>query len=481
MSDGASALAEIERCRVEDPERAARRCEEYLQTHNKDVAGYLVLARCYVDLRQETTAIEVLRNALQLAPDRVNVLVFLGNLYLYLQQVAEAGRVFERGMQIAPDSAAVQLGFGRVLVIRGEITSAQECFSTALAIDPTLPGVSLHLARSRRFSSNDKEIISSLEGLRSHPGMSASALSDLRFALGKVSDDCGEYVRAFEHYEAANRLVAATVNFDRAAFTRSVDLLMLSFSPTYFNVRGHSGQSADTPIFVVGMPRSGTTLVEQILASHPVVHGAGELGYIDQLTRDIGAPVPYPRAVIGMEAELAFEFSQRYLRWTKALSQEALRIVDKMPSNFFHLGFIATLFPRAHIIHCQREPLDVCLSIYFQQFETGNEWAYDLSDIAYFHRGYVRLMDHWENVLPISIYNIHYEDLVAEPETSVRQLIEFCGLPWDSACLNFHQHTRAVLTGSNWQVRQPLYSQSVGRWKLYDPHLGPLKKELYSA
>ena len=188
--------------------------------------------------------------------------------------------------------------------------------------------------------------------------------------------------------------------------------------------------------------------------------------------------MPYPRAAIGMDGFVAYELSERYLRKTRALSPKATRITDKMPTNFFHLGFIASLFPQAHIIHCRRDPLDTCLSIYFQQFETGHEWAYDLSDIAFFYRGYQRIMAHWRKVLPSPIHEVHYESLISRLEETSRLMVAHCGLSWESTCLDFHQQARTVTTSSAWQVRQPLYSRSVHRWKLYDSRLDSLRQEL---
>lgn len=474
----AEALNLIERQRLVDPAKALSRCRAYVKAHPQSVDGYLVLARCLVDARRENEAVVVLRKAQSLDSERVDVMVFLGNIALYLQQVEEAGDVFEKAMRTNAQIGAVHLGLGRVLAIRGEVERAHKCFTRALALEPTLPGVALHLSRSRKFSTDDKSTIVLLERLLRNPDLSSSARADLHFGLGKINDDCCDYDLAFRHYERANQLVSDTVSFDRIRFARSLDLLCLSFSTNFFDSGRASGQLSQTPIFIVGMPRSGTTLVEQILSSHSVVHGGGELAYIDQLTREIGAPVPYPRAAIGMGAPMAFELSERYLEKIKTLSPNASRIADKMPTNFFHLGFIASLFPKAHIIHCRRQPLDTCVSIYFQQFETGNEWAYKLSDIAFFYKGYLRTMSHWQNVLPVPIHEVHYESLIRNPEETTRQMVDYCGLPWETGCLDFHNHPRPVLTSSSWQVRQPLYSQSVERWKRYDSYLDPLRREL---
>lgn len=437
-----------------------------------------MLARCFLSLDRESEAIAVIRECQNFESASVDVMISLGNLALYLQQLDEASRIFQSAMRTDPQNGAVHLGLGRVLVSRGEIEAAQAQFFRALDLEPTLPGVALHLSRSHRFTTEDNNTIAYLDSLRRHPGMSTSAMADLHFALGKISDDCSRFDLAFEHYEEANRLVSKTLSFDRQKFTRSVDLLCLSFSSIFFDTHTNVGQNSQIPIFIVGMPRSGTTLVEQILASHSEVHGAGELSYIDRLSNELAAPVSYPRAVIGMDGLLAYELSERYLQKVAALSPKATRIADKMPTNLFHLGFIASLFPQAHIIHCRRDPLDTCLSIYFQQFETGHEWAYDLGNIAFFYNGYQRIMAHWEKVLPLSIHEVHYESLVSCPEETSRKMVAHCGLSWESSCLDFHQQGGTVMTSSAWQVRQPLYSRSVGRCRLYETHLDSLRREL---
>ena len=437
-------LRAIERQREVDPELAAKQCLEYVLAHPVQHDGY----------------------------------VLLGNLLLYLQRVDESQAAFEQAMQLNPADAAAHLGLGRVLMGRGSTAEARRRFEQALVLDPTLPGVSLQLARSRRFTSHDREAITSIESLLCREDLSWSALSDLHFALGKIRDDCDDYERAFHHYREANRLVHCAFEFDRGQFDRAVGALILTFSPAFFEMHGDSGQVSRSPVFIVGMPRSGTTLVEQILASHPDVFGAGELPYVDQLTRQIGGPVPYPRAAIRMDAPLAWELSERYLQHTRELAGDALRVTDKMPPNWAHLGFIATLFPSATIIQCRRDPLDTCLSIYFQQFESRNEWAYDLSDIAYFYRGYDRVMSHWKDVLPADIHEVRYEDLIGDIESTCRELITSCAIPWDPVCLAFYEQDRSDLSASDWQVRQPIYSHAVGRWKHYEHHLDSLKSGL---
>lgn len=228
------------------------------------------------------------------------------------------------------------------------------------------------------------------------------------------------------------------------------------------------------------MPRSGTTLVEQILASHPEVFGAGELtdmqDLLRQLTETSATSLPYPECLTLIDGTVVARLADDYLARLRELSPDAPRVTDKLPSNFWHLGIIAVLFPHARIIHCMRDPMDVCLSCYFQDFDGYQPFAYDLTDLGQYYTQYERVMAHWREVLPVPILDVRYEELIADTEYVARGMIAYCDLNWDEACLAFHETDRPVLTSSQWQVRLPAYTSSIGRWKHYDLHLGPLKR-----
>ena len=241
------------------------------------------------------------------------------------------------------------------------------------------------------------------------------------------------------------------------------------FDADFLATRQGFGDDSEVPVFIVGMPRSGTTLVEQIAASHPAVFGAGERDDIGAL-----AGAQFPGGTADLDAVAAGTLARTHLERMRDLAGEALRITDKTPVNFLYLGLIALLFPRARIVHCRREARDVCLSCYFQNFVAGLPWATDLADLGRYHRAYRRIMDHWHQVLPLTILDVDYQDLVAAPEEGSRRIVDFLGLPWDDACLDFHRSRRTVRSAANWQVRRPIYATSVGRWKAYEPWLGPL-------
>jgi len=302
----------------------------------------------------------------------------------------------------------------------------------------------------------------------------------LNFALAKAFNDCGHWDRAFDHYHRGNRL--ADVAFDPAASLAYVKAMIDTFTPEMLAARSSFGRESSRPVFIVGMPRSGTTLVEQIVASHPQVTGAGELDDLRVLGFEVPSlsksPQPYPRCMADIDRQLATGLADRYLARLHAIDPNARRVTDKMPQNFLYLGLIGMLLPEARVIHCRRHPLDVCLSCYFVNFTQRLSFAYDLNSLGVYYRHYEMLMDHWRRVRPAAMLEVDYEGLVADQEGVSRRLIEFCGLDWHPACLSFHKNRRPVETASSWQVRRPIYSGSVQRWKHYEKYLDPLKEAL---
>jgi hypothetical protein len=302
------------------------------------------------------------------------------------------------------------------------------------------------------------------------------------YALGTLYDAMGLFDRAFDCIRRANELSVAA--FDLDAFSHFVEDSIETFSVANLPQLPHSTVTTELPIFIVGMPRSGTTLVEQIIASHPDAHGAGELshleGFVNTLDRAAtsrGMP-PYPKFLFNTQSPVLDTFASRYNDYIAALRPGAKRVTDKHPLNFRYLGFIQLLFPKARVIHCTREPLDTCLSIYFNAFSRRNAFANDLKTLGMYYREYEKLMAHWHRTLSTPLLDISYEQLVATPETVVRQIVDFAGLPWHDACMRFFENRRAVATPSYSQVRRPIYRTSVGRAQAYAPHLRPLIQAL---
>ena len=308
----------------------------------------------------------------------------------------------------------------------------------------------------------------------------------LPLRLGNVLDAQGDYDEAFASFQQANELRRTYQRDNRRAFDAEghralVNEAISTFDRAYFQRVQGWGTESELPIFILGMPRSGTSLTEQILSSHPAVYGAGELveipRLIDQLTGGDSNTMPRPTAFANRQ--MIQELSTRYLqRLTQvAAPKQATRITNKNLSNALYLGLIATAFPRARLISCRRDPRDVCLSCYFQNFHYM-DFAWSLEEIVFYYEEYERLMAHWSNVLPLPIYEVCYEDLIANQERVTRSLLAHCGLPWDEGCLTFYNTERAVRTASVVQVRKPLSAKSVGRWKHYQRHLGPLLEAL---
>ena len=302
----------------------------------------------------------------------------------------------------------------------------------------------------------------------------------LNYLLGKLYDNQGAFDNAFDYYQKANS--ASPSHFDRTKFSAMIDYLIENYNAESIEKLPSSACADDRPIFIVGMPRSGTSLVEQILSSHPDVYGAGELTDIKSLASTLftSSGVQQNKVFSNVQSGILVELSARYLSSIEMLCGDAICVTNKMPSNFIWLGFIMQLFPKARIIHCNRDPRDNCLSIYFQTFTKSHDYSNDLGDLAFYYRQYEKLMRHWRDKVNLPILDVHYKNLVEDVEAISRQMISFIGLEWNENCLNFYQSQRATATASWDQVRQPIYTKSLGRWEHYQKHLGVLLDEFGS-
>jgi hypothetical protein len=300
----------------------------------------------------------------------------------------------------------------------------------------------------------------------------------LFFAISTVYRERGEDEKSFLYLKLANQTVRGAIAYDPAANDEGFRRLKTVFARHFLDSIAEAGFASELPVFIVGMPRSGTTLIEQIVASHPAVHGAGErkeLGlFLNELGAGHGGEREFPDFVTDLEPGAFRELGERYVAALRPLAPDAERIVDKMPGNFVHVGLIAAALPDARVIHCLRDPLDTCLSCYEQYFQKAQPYCYDLEELGRFYRLYENLMEHWCAVLPGRILEVRYEDVVRDLEGEARRLIAFCGLDWSDACLAFHETERMVRTASANQVRQPLYATSVGRWRRFERELAPL-------
>jgi len=329
-----------------------------------------------------------------------------------------------------------------------------------------LPEAWAAFAGLRKMTAGDAGWLAEARRIAANP-LPPRQLVDLHFAIGKYFDDIADFEQAFGSYRHANELKKQhAAGYDRARATRAIDAIIERHDRGWLSEASVGANPSPRPVFIVGMPRSGTTLAEQILASHPSVFGAGELSFWG--TESAKDPA---RSGASPIRKLADE----YLQLLATYSDDALRVLDKMPENFLCLGLMHAALPNARIIHMRRNPLDTCLSNYFQNFLTAHAYASDLEDLAHYYREYLRLMTHWQHTLPAeAMLDVFYEDLIEDQETWSRKMVEFVGLPWDPVCLDFHRTERTVSTFSKWQARQRISRSSVGRWRNYERFLGPL-------
>ncbi|MDP6557448.1 MAG: tetratricopeptide repeat protein [Pirellulaceae bacterium] len=456
-------------------QRAVAIKPDHMESHNN-------LGNALQALGQLDEAVLSYRRALQIKPNYAKAHNNLGNVLEALGKRDEAASSYQEALQIQPNYAEAHNNLGNVLEAQGKLKEAMVAYERALQIQPDYAGAYANLAQARPYTSADKNEIERIETLLDSGSLTDPQRCHLHFALGKIYDDCQDWYRAFTHFREGNALVDVT--YDNEQSVAEVDAIMTHCTPPLLQKGSELGDPSELPVLIVGMPRSGTTLVEQILATHPAVYGAGELLHIASIAKDLPQDVDpalgYPACLSKLNRPTARKFAETYLDQLRSESQSVIRVTDKMPSNFLHLGLVAMLLPNARIIHCRRHPLDVCLSCYYKNFitQTGLSYTFDLRNLGLYHRQYVRLMDHWRQVLPLRMLDVDYESLVDNQEEISRTLVEFCGLEWNPECLEFHKTERDVRTASVWQVRQPIFSTSVGRWKHYDECLGPLKDAL---
>jgi tetratricopeptide (TPR) repeat protein len=432
-------------------------------------------------------ATTLLQRAVRIDPCSAEAFNNLGLALLELERFEEAGASLDQALRLRPRFAAALTNRARICIECGEPLAAQKFLAAALEADPDYGEAHYGMSRLLRATSG-MPWIGQLEGAyarrASLPVRSASALS---FAMGKVREDLAEYTAAFEAYAEGNRLCYAQRPFDEAADQRA------HAGRTTFGAELYAGESATesaaaepapaqpVPVFVVGMPRSGTSLVEQVLASHPEVSGAGELALLAELTARVPLCAPAGAERAAWLAQLR-ALGREYVTRAARSASRGRFLVDKMPGNYLHLGLLPLMIPAAKIIHMQRDALDTCLSCYTTPFVRGHEYSFDLGMLARRYRRYERLMAHWAQVLPPKrVLTVRYEALVSDLEHEARRMLAYLGLQWDEACLNFHETRRAVRTASAAQVRRPLYVESVARWRRFERELGPLQAALASG
>ena len=478
-------------------------CYEAALVHDpRYVSAYFNLGRALLHMNDLVRAEHCLRQAAALAPEDAQIRARLARALFELDRQDEALAESHRALELDPGSAEILNDTGVIHSNAGEFDTALRHYRTALDLDPGFAKAALNLAKAKRFAAQPDEDEDRIRAVAAHGDEDPLAQRDLHLALGKVHDDRGEWDTAFEHYAQANRPFAEAAASQVDEGLGLMERMRAVFDADWFAARPSEAGADPTPVFIVGMPRSGTSLVEQCLAAHPAVHGAGEQSIVLRLATEAAAlagaqvdplgtgvtpmkrasradaAVPYPECVRGLPAGQIAALGRRYVEQVRALAPQAARITDKLPGNFVYLGFIATILPGARIIHCRRDPLDNAVSLYFTDFMVGHEYSNDLRSIGRQIRGMRSLMAHWEEVLGERLLTLDYEALVADPERLTRAMVAHVGLEWDDACLRPHEVSRTVRTASVWQVRQPVYRTSAGRARRYERFLEPLREAL---
>ncbi|MGH8158629.1 MAG: sulfotransferase [Rhodanobacter sp.] len=405
----------------------------------------------------------------------------LGIILREKEQHLDAERSFRRALAIEPRHVMALNSLGICLKRQGRVEEACQCFEAAIAIKPDFLRSHCNLAPFKTYAADDAQLRMFEAQQHQLPALPVGRRINYWFALGKMREDTERYDDAFAAYAEGNRLQHAQYPHDEARATALVERLSAVFSTDFFANRPQPVHAGKAPIFIVGMPRSGTTLIEQILASHPGVYGAGELTELDDMLRSLATKngehtSTYPEVAATLSADEFRRLGEAYTERAGRLAPQAERITDKLPVNYLHVGMIHLMLPHAKIIHAMRDPMDSCFSCYARLFEGNNlDFTYDLGTVGRYYVRYIQLMQHWQRVLPAgTVLDLRYEDMVADTEGQARRLLDYLGLPWDARCLEFHRNQRVVRTASIAQVRKPIYRSSVARWKHFEAHLGPL-------
>jgi tetratricopeptide (TPR) repeat protein len=449
-----------------------------------DVANYhYAAALCDWAIGRMDSAGSYLQAAVQLNPNFGHAQAWLGEWYLNQGMIDAALQATSVAISLDPSNIAFMQSRAWVLEAAGDPDAAWELVLKVVAPTEMTPSLARLYGRLASRYGQQEQALEAIQRLL-QAGIPHGEIA-LNFIAAQLLEAAEKYDEAFSLAAKANASYRGSP-YNPQGQSRFTDQIIDYFTRQRLRAMPKTTIRSDKPVFIVGMPRSGTSLVEQILASHPAVHGAGELDYIhrtlvgmlDFLDSKID---DYPACLDNLTTEHVDGLTDFYLEPFIASAPDAARITDKMPLNFLHLGIISVLFPEARIIHCIRDPMDTCVSCYMTHFNQGNAYRYDLTHLGGFYRLYERLMTHWKSVIDLPVLDICYEQVIANPEAQSRKMVEFLSLPWDDRCLSFHKTKRACVTASALQVRRPIYGTSIGRWRHYEKHLGPLKAALFGG
>jgi len=463
------ALAQSQLWRVHD---AIASCQRALAIRPDFAEAQDHLGCMFLEVHELEQAEANLRKAIALDPALAPAHCNLGHALRRLRRSEEAAASARRALEIDPQLPDAYYLLAQISADHGDFAQAELLLQQASVFEPEIPILLANVPAMRTMTGDDQEWLASVRAMLSRPLSPRQALA-LHMALGKYFDDVGNCGEAFASYRQAKEIAKKyRPGYDAEGHTRHFDAVMSALSPAWVQRRRTVPVGSERAVFVVGMPRSGTTLVEQILASHPDVFGAGEEAFWDQKA----APLRSSPAAVDLSDGSVGKMAEEYLQWLKRVSPDALRVVNKLSANYRHLGLIHAALPRARIIHMRRHPVATGLSVYFHPFALGHPYANDLGTIAHYYREYARLMAHWRSNLPgEAMLEVPYESLVSDPQQWTRRLIEFIGLPWHPKCLEFHATERPVMViNSRWQVRQPMFTTAIDHWRQYEHLVEPL-------
>jgi len=467
---------------LDRPDEALALLQQSIAIDSRNHDTFTYFANAYLDKEMYAEAHAACERALSLKPDHADALNSMGQILSELQQPEAALASYQRAIALKPDLGDAYNNMGNLLKELGRFDEANQAYLKSLELDPKAIGVLLNFADAKKFVADDPHLATMLALAADLGSLTEAEQMQLHFALGKAFADLGDYETSFRHLLQGNAIKRRAVDYVEAGTAAFFEQIHDVFTPELMaRTRGH-GDPSPLPIFILGMPRSGTTLVEQILASHPKVHGAGEIKDFDAVGRGAvvaGVDTPYPNYLSSLGPERLRDIGARYIERLRAYSATAERITNKMPSSYFYVGLIHLALPNARIIHTRRNPVDTCLSCFTKLFTGAQNYAYELGELGRYYRRYDALMAHWRRVLPAeAMLEVPYEALVEDFEPWARRIVAYCGLEWDDACLAFHQTKRPVRTASASQVRRPIFKSSIGRWLPYKDLLEPLIKEL---
>jgi tetratricopeptide (TPR) repeat protein len=427
-------------------------------------------------------AVDLIRKAIAISPREASLRSNLGNVLLQRGRLDEAVAYYRKAIELKPDLAEAHNGLGNALRELGQLDEAQRAYQRALELAPRTGLYYRYLFYTRRVVAGDLGLAAAEKLAEDMTSLPIEDQRELHFALGKAYEDLDQRERSFRHFLEGNALKRREFVYSEPETLGFLNRIRTVFTADLMHSKRDLGNPSTVPIFIVGMPRSGTTLVEQILASHPKIFGAGELEEFRKAVHSLrvsNGALSFPEGVPALSAQQLRQLGTSYLDAVGSTASRAERVTDKLPENLSYVGLIHLALPNARIIHMRRDPVDTCLSCFSQLFDGDQPYCYDLGELGRYYRAYETLMEHWRQVLPAGVMlEVQYEEVVADIEGQARRMIAYCGLEWDDACLAFYETQRPIRTASATQVRQPIYRTSIGRWKPYQHLLQPLIKEL---